>query len=128
MNMARKSAALLLLVMLVGGCGENATNTDVEVLTQGEAMGETPRAPTMIKDAQGETILVLMHGWRSYDDPCRTVGETAATADYLDHTTRLIACPVGDAGIEDMTQHMQGKLLTVLEGYQLMSIPNPSTL
>jgi len=128
MNVVRKSAACVSLVFFVGGCGEAINNAHVEVLTQGKAMGETSRVPTMIKNVQGDTVLVLTHGWRSYDDPCRTVGETEETSDYLDHTTRLIACPVGDAGIEDIIHQMQGKLLTKLEGYQLISIPNPISL
>lgn len=127
MTLVRKPMAFLMPLILFVGCGEETSNTHIDTPPQGEAMGETPKESTLIKDAQGEIVLVLMHGLRSYDDPCRSVGETAATADYLDHTTRLIACPVGDDGIDDIANRLQGTLLSTLEGYQLISIPNPNT-
>ncbi len=39
------------------------------------------------------------------------------------HTARLVAYPLGDKGIEDVSIQMKGTQLITLEGYQLLSVP-----
>lgn len=68
--------------------------------------------------------LRLMDGFRAYDDPCRIVGETAATVDFLDHTRWLVGCPTGSPAIADLLQEFGGDQVAVMGGYTLLSLPN----
>jgi hypothetical protein len=67
--------------------------------------------------------LRLMGGYRATDDVCRRVGETAATVDFLDHTADLVGCPVGVAEAASFAADMGARPLTVIDGYQLYTVP-----
>lgn len=71
--------------------------------------------------APGE--LRLLRGFRADDDPCRIVGESAATVDYLDHTRWLVGCPAGSAGIAEVLGRHGGEEVGRIGGYVLLSVP-----
>lgn len=70
-----------------------------------------------------EQRLRLMSGYRSYDDACRLVGETQAVADYLDHLTDLVACPIGDPGVEALIVEMGAQEVARIDGYVVLTVP-----
>lgn len=63
-------------------------------------------------------------GYRAEGDQCRSLGESADTVEYLDHTADLVGCPedmenlgvfVSDTGAIEMARQ---------DGYVLYSVPN----
>lgn len=66
----------------------------------------------------------LGHGFRAREDPCRIAGESPLTAEFLDHTAWLVACPDGEtAGLEDILGGMGGRVVGAAAGYTLVSVP-----
>jgi hypothetical protein len=57
-------------------------------------------------------------GFPASGAPCRRVGESAATIDFLDHTTILVGCPTQDDAIQ-----LGGKVIATVDGITLVSIP-----
>jgi hypothetical protein len=60
----------------------------------------------------------LGDGFPASGAPCRRVGESAATIDFLDHTTILVGCPTQDDAIQ-----LGGKVIATVDGITLVSIP-----
>jgi len=57
-------------------------------------------------------------GFPASGAPCRRVGESAATIDFLDHTAILVGCPTaGDA------MQLAGRLVATVDGIMLVSVP-----
>jgi hypothetical protein len=64
------------------------------------------------------TLTPLGDGFPASGAPCRRVGESAATIDFLDHTTILVGCPTQDDAIR-----LGGKVIATVDGITLVSIP-----
>lgn len=57
-------------------------------------------------------------GYPAAGDPCRRVGESAATIDWLDHTADLVGCPT-----EDAAKTLGGRIVGKVDGITLVSVP-----
>ncbi len=65
-----------------------------------------------------DTLTPLGDGYPAAGAPCRRVGESAATIDFLDHTALLVGCPTqGDA------LQLGGKVIATVDGITLVSVP-----
>ena len=65
-----------------------------------------------------DTLTPLGDGYPASGAPCRRVGESAATINFLDHTAVLVGCPTpGDA------LQLGGKFIATVDGITLVSIP-----
>ena len=63
------------------------------------------------------TLTPLGDGFPASGAPCRRVGESAATIDFLDHTAILVGCPAqGDA------MQLGGKVIATVDGITLVSV------
>lgn len=69
------------------------------------------------------TLNVMDDGYPQAGDPCRRLGESAATSNYLDDSATLIGCPnqISAASIA-------GKVVGQIEGVTLVSVPNGDTM
>jgi hypothetical protein len=65
-----------------------------------------------------DTLTPLGDGYPAVGAPCRRVGESAATSNFLDHTALLVGCPTqGDA------MQLGGKFIATVDGITLVSVP-----
>lgn len=61
-------------------------------------------------------------GFPNPGDPCRRVGESAATANFLDHTASLVGClSATDAAA------LGGRVVATVDGVTLVSVPNAAS-
>ena len=68
--------------------------------------------------------LVALRAYPGPNDVCQVVGESPATAEFLDHTATLVACPMSEFGaIADRVDEGGIGVATVGE-WALISIPD----
>ncbi|MFN8928524.1 MAG: hypothetical protein ACK5WM_23560 [Rhodospirillales bacterium] len=64
-------------------------------------------------------LRIVGDGWPRPGDPCRVIGETAATVDLLDHGATLVGCRSGD----DAAALAGGRTVGTIGGVTLVSVP-----
>ena len=107
-------------------CSAAANRADLPewcAISQGGAILGWVNARYLSPDAGAPADLPLMRGFRGDDDPCRLVGESAATVNYLDHTRWLVGCPAGSTGLAEILEEFGGDEVDRIGGYVLISVP-----
>jgi hypothetical protein len=66
------------------------------------------------------SLPVFGDGFPQPGDPCRRVGESAETMDFLDHTATLVGCLSAD----DAVTLVGGRTVATIQGVILVSVPN----
>lgn len=66
------------------------------------------------------TLRIVGHGYPAAGAPCRRIGETAATVDYLDDSADLVGCPASD---QAAIAALGGKSVGQVDGVALISVP-----
>jgi hypothetical protein len=82
---------------------------------------ETPAATAAAPAPAAEwpaSLHVFGDGFPNPGDPCRRVGESAATANFLDHTAALVGCHA-----ESDAAKLGGKVVAMVDGITLVSVP-----
>jgi hypothetical protein len=80
---------------------------------QGDDTAATPSGP-----AWPASLMVFGDGFPSPGDPCRRIGESQATMNFLDHTATLAGCrSAADAA------RLGGRIVGTVDGVTLVSIP-----
>lgn len=69
--------------------------------------------------------LVLYGGHRSASDPCRNVGVTAYTSQWLRQGGALVACPATMQGLERFAEDTGGLAVARVEGYVVYRVGGP---
>ncbi|WP_253186852.1 hypothetical protein [Roseobacter denitrificans] len=62
-------------------------------------------------------------GYPAQGDPCRRLGESAETIDYLDHTADLVGCPVNLSTLDDFVVQTGAVEVFRQDGFVVFSIP-----
>jgi hypothetical protein len=64
------------------------------------------------------SLPVFGEGFPNPGDPCRNVGESAATINFLDHTAWLVGCKSADDAAK-----LGGTVVATVDGVTLVSVP-----
>jgi len=101
------------VTLMVSGCGQSDN--------QGEAAA-TLRADTTdasrITATWPTSLKVVGDGFPNAGDRCRVIGESEATANFLDHTATLVGCLSADDAAR-----LGGTVATTVDGVTLVSVP-----
>lgn len=82
------------------------------------APAEEPDARPAAEFVWPTSLTIVGDGYPVSGAPCRRIGETAATVDFLDDSAALVGCP----SPEDAAK-LGGKVVATIEGVTLVSVP-----
>lgn len=109
----QKRAAVAMMMVIASGLA-GCTAADDVAAPASESAATTAAAPVW-----PASLPAVGDGFPSAGAPCRRIGESAATVDYLDDSASLVGCKAqADA------EALGGKVLTVIDGITLVSVPN----
>lgn len=84
---------------------------------QGDNTAATPSGPAAEANWPA-SLMVFGDGFPNPGDPCRRIGESQATVNFLDHTATLAGChSAADAA------RLGGRIVGTVDGVTLVSIP-----
>lgn len=90
--------------LALAACGENAA--------------EPEAAPAEELVVIPESLAPFGDGYPNAGDPCRNLGESAATSNYLDDSAMLVGCPS-----EASAEALGGNIVGNVDGVRLVSMP-----
>ena len=103
--------------MMAKGLAAGAAALALVACGQGEASpGPEPAAEQVA--AIPDSLAPFGDGYPNAGDPCRRLGESAATANYLDDSAVLVGCPS-----EAAAQALGGQVVDTIDGVTLVSVP-----
>ncbi len=111
MLMRKGSGAALAAALLLAACGQGSKAPEAATPTIPTATAPAPAAIPASLAPFGE-------GWPKAGDPCRRLGESAATANWLDDSAVLVGCPTAEAAAL-----LGGKTLASVDGVTVVSVP-----
>lgn len=108
------------LLLVLQACSERPEQVPVENIAVTAVLG-TPAAtaePESVPQPGWPASLKLVgDGFPNRGDPCRRIGETAATVDFLDDSASLVGCrAVSEA------QALGGRIVGTVDGITLVSV------
>ena len=107
MMIAARAGISGLALLMMAGCGETAKPGG------GEAAAPTPAAASI-----PASLAPFGDGYPNPGDPCRRLGESPATSNWLDDSAVLVGCPTAEAA-----SAVGGAIVATIEGVRLVSIP-----
>ena len=110
-NVCCRSAIPLVLAVALTGCGSGAKGPAPEASSSGGAAASATAAIPASLAPFGD-------GYPSPGDPCRRLGESSATVNFLDDSAILVGCPTAEAAAA-----LGGEALLTIDGVTLVSIP-----
>jgi hypothetical protein len=96
---------------MLAACQQNAGATAGEAATATSASGAEVAWPA--------TLRLIGDGYPNSGDPCRRIGESAATVNFLDDSADLAGCRQADDAAR-----LGGKIVGVVDGITLVSVPS----
>ena len=88
---------------------------------QGESAPANDAVQAATAAATLDSLPFLGEGYPNSGDPCRRVGESEATSNFLDDSADLVGCPTAEAA-----EVLGGKVVATIGGTTLVSVPRAS--
>lgn len=112
----RRTTALssISALLLLSACGSTTEATN----SLDGATNDDSGAVTTVAGAWPSSLNVVGDGFPTPGAPCRIIGETAATVDFLDDSATLVGC-----FIKADADKLGGKQVGVVDGVTLVSVP-----
>ena len=114
-QMKLASAGVIAIALSLGACSGADESAQVDAVGD-EASVTASQDATVAKIP--DSLAPFGRGYPDPGDPCRTLGESPATADYLDDSDILVGCPNAA-----LAQALGGEVVTEIDGVTLVSIP-----
>ena len=118
-------AAPAFLCLAAGACGggDSPANIAAEEASDEAAIITDGAPPAGFTWPQSLTI--VGHGYPTVGNPCRQVGESAATSNYLDDSAILVGCPgAGDTpAAQAIVSDKRGRIVGSVDDVTLISVP-----
>lgn len=118
MSAVRRSVLPVVGVLLLVSCGQSAVSGPDN---------RSPESKTLAASAVAwpAELRILGNGFPKAGDPCRRLGESALTADYLDDSAQLVGCPgaATDGATAALVTELGGKVVGATGGVTFVSIP-----
>jgi hypothetical protein len=75
-----------------------------------------------------ETLRPFGDGFPARGSPCRRLGESPATSNYLDHTRILVGCPgTRESAVVQSVIATGGHIVAEIDGVVMLSVPASTT-
>jgi hypothetical protein len=105
---------------LVAGCNggsQGETRNAAADATPGATSAEIP-----------DELRPFGDGFPAKGSPCRRLGESPATSNYLDHTRILVGCPgTRESAVVQTVVATGGHIVAEIDGIVMLSVPVPAT-
>lgn len=106
--------AAMAAALLLSGCQQSAD----QAATPATEAAQATHAIQATQAAWPASLPVFGDGFPNPGDACRRVGESAETANYLDHTATLVGCFSADDAAK-----LGGRVVATVDGVTLVSVP-----
>jgi hypothetical protein len=110
----RTGVASIAVALALAGCQPQSNQTPTPVPERAATPVAENAAPTW-----PASLPVFGDGFPQPGDPCRRVGESAETMNFLDHTATLAGCLSADDAAK-----LGGRTMATIQGVTLVSVPN----
>lgn len=105
---------------LVAGCDGGSRGETSNAVADAAPVATSPEIPDKLHPFGG--------GFPSKGSPCRRLGESAATSNYLDHTRILVGCPgTRESAVVQTVVATGGHIVAEIDGVVMLSVPVSAT-
>jgi hypothetical protein len=119
--MLNKGISAILLCVALAACSPAPT---APAKPESQQDTSEPQAPAQSAFVWTSAFNVMGDGYPNAGDPCRRLGESAATVDYLDDSAILVGCPgTAEAAATAALVAAGGKVVGAADGVTMISIP-----